>query len=307
MCARLYVVAALVALMACVACGASNQNYKTIPLGNYNWFVKDLPKSAEGVCPEGTRIPSEAEWVSVARDKFLGKSNKKTLKSFVGASKGYYMAGDTKKKIKNKNVGYFSVNGSEKVLMLDPKNSKAQLVKVPAGAVVSVRCISDRNFFEELNISQKDNMMTDPRDGKKYPVMIRDGKAWMTSNLKFNLVSASQCFLEDQVFCKKHGRFFTYNDAKKACPKGWHLPDDGEWRDFQLDWSKLDWKNLGQGGCKDWDEYCDEATTGHYWSATSVKRGTGRAWEFRSKARSIDRTDADAQKLLYVRCVADMK
>ena len=98
--------------------------------------------------------------------------------------------------------------------------------------------------------------------------------------------------------------FFRYKGWR---PKGWHLPNDGEWRDYQKDKSKLDWDNLGRGGCRDWDEYCDETYTGHYWSSTSVEKGTGRAWEFRRQAHSINRSDESVQKGLYVRCVIDLK
>ena len=145
------------------------------------------------------------------------------------------------------------------------------------------------------------------RDGNQYKVEQKAGKLWMTANLRFSLQSAKQCFLEDTLFCKKHGRFYTYHEAKKACPPGWHLPDDGEWRDYQKDQSKLDWNNLGKGGCKDWDGYCEGDNTGHYWSASKVKKNTARSWEFRRKGKNINRTDESTQKGLYVRCVAELE
>jgi hypothetical protein len=151
-------------------------------------------------------------------------------------------------------------------------------------------------------------LMTDERDEKQYKVEVRDDKIWMAQNLRYGLTDAKkQCLLEDMELCKKYGRFYTYAEAKKACPKGWHLPDDGEWRDFQKDRSKMNWDNMGRGGCKNWDGYCDGSVTGHYWSATSIKRNTGRSWEFRREARSINRTDESSLKGLYVRCVTDLK
>ena len=161
--------------------------------------------------------------------------------------------------------------------------------------------------LKSKNISEDGKVLTDTRDGKTYKVEIKGEKAWMKNNLAFSLSTPSQCLLEDEGNCKKYGRFYSHKEAAKACPSGWHLPNDGEWRDYQKDQSKLDWNNLGKGGCKDWDGYCESSSTGHYWSASKVKKNTARSWEFRSVARSINRTDESLSKGLYVRCVADLR
>ncbi len=171
--------------------------------------------------------------------------------------------------------------------------------------------LSEEELFalalQSKNISEDGKTLTDKRDGKTYKVEIKGDKAWMKNNLAFSLSTPKQCLLEDEVNCKKFGRFYSHKEAAKACPAGWHLPNDGEWRDYQKDQSKLDWNNLGKGGCKDWDGYCESSSTGHYWSASKVKKNTARSWEFRSAARSINRTDESLSKGLYVRCVADLR
>lgn len=192
------------------------------------------------------------------------------------------------------------------------KPNKVQLVKTPesrlnqSGEVLSEEEIFKR-VLQQKNISADGQIMTDSRDGKKYSIEIRGDKAWMKKNLAFSISTPNQCLLESEEYCQKFGRFYSHPEAKMACPAGWHLPDDGEWRDYQKDRSKLDWKNLGQGGCKDWDGYCESNTTGHYWSASSVEKNTGRSWEFRSEPKSINRTDENTHKGLYVRCVADLR
>ncbi len=171
--------------------------------------------------------------------------------------------------------------------------------------------LSEEELFQlalqSKNISQDGKTLTDKRDGKKYSIEIRGDKAWMKKNLAFSISTPRQCLMEEESNCKKFGRFYTHQEANKACPNGWHLPNDGEWRDYQKDREKLDWKDLGQGGCKSWDGYCESSSTGHYWSASSVEKNTGRSWEFRSEAHSINRTDEVASKGLYVRCVADLR
>lgn len=287
-----------------------NHSYKTMASGKLNWFTENLivkKDNAQYSCPAGTHVPTITEWQALTKEKFTGPRKKNNIKAFAGKTKGYYLKDDKKKKIKGKDAAYFAIQDNEQSMMLDLKRGSAKATKLPANAVVAVRCVGERDIFAEKNISKNDMTMTDPRDGETYPVEVRDNMIWMKSNLKFNLKDEKQCFLEDEAFCKKHGRFFTHTEAKKACPKGWHLPDDGEWRDYQKDRSKLNWDNLGVGGCKDWDEYCDEASTGHYWSATSIKKNTGRAWEFRRTGKSINRTDESVQKGLYVRCVTTLE
>ena len=302
------------------------KTYKAMPSGSLNWFTDNLSyqkattfkddgrnayykKSVwPAACPVGTHIPDIQEWTLFAKDRFTGPRKLSNVKSFAGKTRGFYDMDDPDRKIQGKDAAYFAVNDSNGVraMMLDVKRGNAKMVTLPEGAVANIRCVYERNLYAEKNVDEKSMQLTDPRDGRKYKVEQRGEKLWMVSNLRFSLTSARQCLLEDTTFCKKFGRFYTYNDAKKACPAGWHLPDDGEWRDFQRDQSRLNWDDIGRGGCKDWDGYCNSDLTGHYWSSTSIMKNTGRSWEFRRQAKSIDRTDQNVQKGLYVRCVTEL-
>jgi uncharacterized protein (TIGR02145 family) len=298
--------------------------YKTFASGELNWFTDNLTfrKTAafiddagvayykqldwNGSCPEGTHVPDIQEWTLFAKDRFTGPRKLSNVKSFAGKTRGFYEGGSSK--VQGKEAAYFAVKDMNGVraMMLDVKRGNARLVSLPDGAIATVRCVIERDFYAEKNVDEKKMELTDTRDGKKYKVEKRDNRLWMVTNLKFSLTSARQCLLEDTTFCKKFGRFYNYNDAKKACPAGWHLPDDAEWRDFQKDREKLNWETIGRGGCKDWDGYCNSELTGHYWSSTSIMKNTGRSWEFRRQAKSIDRTDQNVQKGLYVRCVTEL-
>lgn len=160
--------------------------------------------------------------------------------------------------------------------------------------------------FNKKNISENGEYMTDFRDGQKYQIIVFNNKAWMKQNLAFSISTPKQCLAEDELFCKKYGRFYNHKEALKACPKGWHLPRDSEWRDF-IKWATPDWNNLGKGGCKLWDGYCESNSTGHYWSASIVKKYTARAFEFKSSSKVINRFDTDQNNGLYVRCVTDLR
>lgn len=72
-----------------------------------------------------------------------------------------------------------------------------------------------------------DRKLVDGRDSKTYYAAPAGGKVWMMMNLAYSGTGASYegCPAMDNLF----GRFYTWNEAKDACPSGWHLPSDAEW------------------------------------------------------------------------------
>jgi len=69
----------------------------------------------------------------------------------------------------------------------------------------------------------------DKRDGQEYQtVKMPDGKIWMAQNLNYK-VDGSWAYNNDEANAAKYGRLYTWEAAKTACPKGWHLPTREEW------------------------------------------------------------------------------
>ena len=63
----------------------------------------------------------------------------------------------------------------------------------------------------------------DSRDGKEYEALSYAGMIWMGENLRYN-TKHSWCYEDKAGNCKEFGRLYTWEEAKSACPKGWHLP-----------------------------------------------------------------------------------
>ncbi len=84
-----------------------------------------------------------------------------------------------------------------------------------------------------------DNSFVDERDGRRYktlrvPILGVNGKdtildmTWMASNLSFKMDS-SFCYRYESTNCEDYGRYYYWNAASVACPKGWHIPSVREW------------------------------------------------------------------------------
>jgi uncharacterized protein (TIGR02145 family) len=76
---------------------------------------------------------------------------------------------------------------------------------------------------------EKTPTFTDSRDGKIYKRAAIGEQVWMSENLNY-AEEGSTCYEDSDDNCAKYGRMYDWSTAKKACPAGWHLPSDAEWK-----------------------------------------------------------------------------
>ena len=78
-----------------------------------------------------------------------------------------------------------------------------------------------------FTVDQADATFTDPRDGREYYYTDIDGTDWMRQNLAWEGAGTAYggCDVMSDIF----GRYYSWKEAKTACPEGWTLPSDEDW------------------------------------------------------------------------------
>jgi uncharacterized protein (TIGR02145 family) len=171
---------------------------------------------------------------------------------------------------------------------------------------------------------------TDARDQQLYPTVGSAGKTWLARNLDFT-TPTSWCYNDDPSLCAEFGRLYLWEEAKNACPAGWHLASEDEWIAFIADgyydvpskqtigdpkaaYAALTRGSFGallSGSRTPQGKYIDQARIdgngdGMYWTSSSCGNDSTSFFVFNSHSQRVMR-DCDNVKgwAMSVRCVTE--
>lgn len=107
-------------------------------------------------------------------------------------------------------------------LKLVPGNGNVNFIELAIGEFESI----DRYLEIGENNSET---FTDPRDGQVYKIVKIGDQVWMAENMNYETENSS-CLFDDPANCEKYGRLYRIFDREEFCPKGWHVPNNEEWK-----------------------------------------------------------------------------
>lgn len=100
----------------------------------------------------------------------------------------------------------------------------------------SVTLLDKNKSVPEIAFDSRSPWFEDARDGRKYNYFVIDNNLdWMAHNLAFagsadGSVKYGVAYCESEMASNIMGRMYSYDHAVKACPEGWRLPTDAEWK-----------------------------------------------------------------------------
>lgn len=221
---------------------------------------------------------------------------------------------------------YFIVefNGSKHYVQIPILDAPEFKMKYHDIVILEFPCSSLKFVFKQ-QVYDLDNLIIDSRNGNAYKIVRIGRQTWMAENLNYATSSGSRLYYGDKSG-DIYGRMYKWEAAMKACPSGWHLPNNEEWiilRSYfggkkkagtklkEQGFWKLDITHNESGFSARPSGYLSlsfssrrRGTEANFWSATSYK-GKANLWQLLSKKTDFFNFSENTSYSFSVRCIKD--
>jgi uncharacterized protein YjhX (UPF0386 family) len=295
------------------------KKYRTVEIGAQTWMAENLNygcadceksgkvynwKNAMKFCPSGWHLPSRKEWES-----FLAVKDDSLFRSTIGFWSATEIEDNRGRQI------YFMSFNPKGIYYKFEEHNELLYVRCVQGAPDSkdiAKVSSDATKAPSNDV--KTSAFKDQRDGKEYKSVKIGEQTWMAENLNYEVKGflakgTSKCYGNNSSNCASYGRLYDWEAALGACPKGWHLPSDEEWKQLTgsagSNFSALPGGlyavgRAGENGFYRLGEY------GYWWTATpTANKNKSHQVGMNSGSHSFKHYTDDKACLLSVRCVQD--
>ena len=140
----------------------------------------------------------------------------------------------------------------------------------------TITVVSDTKSISGVEYKEGQSSFVDLRDSKKYSFTTIGTTDWMSTNLAYEGVGNSflNCSAVDNIF----GKFYTYSEALDACPDGWTLPSEEDWKALAETLGSSIEEDLvipGIAGSLMVDAYFNRAKLWDYWPQVKITNTSG--------------------------------
>lgn len=213
---------------------------------------------------------------------------------------------------------------------LEQKSMLTESMKKELAAIIKARSEKDpleaKAYITTLN-EQLPSAFIDPRDGTIYETIELRRQTWMAENLHYDAAGESWFYDNDPEKGAQYGKLYTWQGAKRACPPGWRLPSDAEWRKMALQFGGIRDDNennnsaaayhaliasgnsnfgaLLAGKRRPTGSFFDLGVTGDYWSSTELNSEDAWLISFNSETDQLLHYDYSKSLGASCRCIKD--
>ncbi len=180
----------------------------------------------------------------------------------------------------------------------------------------------------KLLSSGQEELSANPSKDLDLKTIVLNKQTWLAENLNL-YVDDSWCYEGKGENCKKYGRLYTWDAAKKGCAalgSGWRLPTDREWREMAKQFGGVDddasdsgaaaYEALMNGGSSGFaalfggwrstvGSYYHQGVYGYYWSGSSSDESNAWYYRFYGDSKRLYRNYNHKGVGRSVRCLQD--